>query len=73
MGGSVGIKGVVGQVFNRRNKRMTKQEPLPWISALDQGYAQRAELMRRPGNKQVDVGMRNGMVVLTVYRDTNSC
>lgn len=46
----------------------SKQESL-WISALQVGYEQRSQLMKRPDVSQVDVGLRNGVVVLTCFKE----
>lgn len=57
----------VGQA-TRRQMHSSKQESL-WISALQVGYEQRSQLMKRPDVSQVDVGLRNGVVVLTCFKE----
>ena len=41
----------------------------PWVSLMQQAHQLRAEVMKRPGMKQVDVALMAGAIVLTCYRD----
>ena len=41
-----------------------------WISLMEQAQSLRAEAMKRPGMKQVDVALMAGAIVLTCYRDS---
>jgi hypothetical protein len=60
-----GHDGWVGQ--DQTQMQATKQEPL-WMSALQQGYEQRSQLMKRSDVSQVDMGIQNGMIVLTCWK-----
>ncbi len=42
----------------------------PWTSLMEQAQQLRFEAMKRPGMKQVDVGLMAGAIVLTCYRDS---
>ena len=41
----------------------------PWLSLMEQAQKLRADAMKRPGMKQVDVALMAGAIVLTCYRD----
>jgi hypothetical protein len=60
-----GHDGWVGQDQTHMNE---KGKP-PWLSLMEEAQKLRAEAMKRPGMKQVDIGLMAGAIVLTCYRD----
>lgn len=49
---------------------MNEKGKPPWLSLMEQAQKLRAEAMKRPGMKQVDIGLMAGAIVLTCYRDS---
>ena len=59
---------MVWSVKTRRH--MNEKGKPPWLSLMEEAQKLRAETMKRPGMKQVDIGLMAGAIVLTCYRDS---
>lgn len=62
---------VVRKVRSVKTRRhMNEKGKPPWLSLMEQAQKLRADAMKRPGMKQVDVALMAGAIVLTCYRDS---